>query len=774
VDEYARLLARLRESEQKYRSIFENAVEGIFQTTPDGRYLAANPALARMQGYDSPEEMMASLTDVGRQLYVDPQRRLEFILRMHEQGVVKDFQFEAYRRDGNSIWISENVRAVHDADGALLYYEGTAEDISERKRAEQALVLERYLLHTLMDNVPDNIYFKDAAGRFTRANRAVARRFGLSDPNDIIGKTDFDFFAPDAAERFRADEQTVMRTGQPLLTKEEMETWPDGRVTWASTTTMPFQDRQGCIIGIFGISRDISQNKKLEQALRASEARYHTLVENLWQCVFLKDRNCTFVAVNKAFCEVLDRSAADILGKSDMDFYPHQLALKYRADDEWILSSGQRLELDEETLIGGRRRTVRVVKTPVRDHQNQIVGLLGSFWDVTEQRALETQLRQAQKMEAVGQLASGVAHDFNNLLTAILGNVSLLAADLPVADPKSELLQAVEKAGTRAAELIQHLLGFSRQTMLHLEPINLNTAIQEIVDILRRTIDPRITIDCRAVPDLGLVEADAGQVNQVLMNLCLNARDAMPEGGRLLLETENVVLDDEYTHLHLEARAGEFIRLRVNDTGKGIAPEVLPRIFEPFFTTKKPGEGTGLGLAMVFGIIKQHHGWIDCYSEMNHGTRFDIYLPRSRKAGTAISASARGPGPACGTETILLVDDEVMIRNLARTILQRYGYDVLVAEDGRQAVDIYSRENARIDLVILDMTMPHMSGRDTLQQLRVINPQVRVVFSSGYSAEHLRQLTSEGVAAFASKPYRPEELARTVRCVLDGKTNGAR
>jgi signal transduction histidine kinase len=445
--------------------------------------------------------------------------------------------------------------------------------------------------------------------------------------------------------------------------------------------------------------------------------------------------------------------------------------LKYRADDEWILGTGQRLELDEETLIGGQRRTVRVVKTPVRDHHNQIVGLLGSFWDVTEQRALETQLRQAQKMEAVGQLASGVAHDFNNLLTAILGNVGLLAADMPSNDPKNELLQAVEKAGTRAAELIQHLLGFSRQTMLHLEPINLNASIQEMVDILRRTIDPRIMLDCRAVPDLGPVEADAGQMNQVLMNLCLNARDAMPEGGRLLLETENIVLDDEYARMHLEARPGEFVRLRVSDTGKGISPEVLPRIFEPFFTTKQPGEGTGLGLAMVFGIINQHQGWIDCYSEANQGTRFDIYLPRSRKAGTAASA-APADGPASGSETVLLVDDEVMIRNLARTILQRYGYQVLVAEDGRQAVQIYGREKGRIDLVILDLTMPHMSGRETLQELRSLNPRVRVVFSSGYSVEHLKQLAGDGVAGFASKPYRPEDLARTVRKVLDGQRIG--
>jgi PAS domain S-box-containing protein len=766
-DDYARLSERLRESEQKFRSIFENAVEGIFQTTPEGRYLAANPALARMQGFDSPEELIASWTDIGRQLYVDPERRSEFVRRMQEDGVVRDFQFQAYRRDGGTFWISENVRAVRANDGNVLYYEGTAEDITERKRVEEALVFERYLLHSLMDNVPDNIYFKDTAGRFTRANQAVARRFGLASPSDLLGKTDFDFFSQEAASRFFADEQAVIRTGQPVVAKEEMELWPDGHVTWASTTTMPFRDPQGCIVGIFGVSRDISGFKRMEQALRASEARYHSLVENLWQCVFLKDRARRFVTVNKAFCQVLGRSPEEILGRSDDAFYPEALSQKYRADDEWILNTGQRLELDEESLIAGRRRTVRTVKTPVLDDQGQIIGVLGSFWDVTEQRALEAQLRQAQKMEAVGQLASGVAHDFNNLLTAILGNVALLSADVATSDPKYELLRAAEKAGSRAAELVQHLLGFSRQTLLNLEPLNLNAAVQEMVEILKRTIDPRIHIQLKGAEGLGLVQADPGQINQVLMNLCLNARDAMPEGGRLVLETDNVQLDDEYARLHLEARAGEFVRLRVSDTGKGIPADVLPRIFEPFFTTKKAGEGTGLGLAMVFGIIKQHQGWLDCYSEVGHGTRFDIYLPRARQELRALPTKTASVGAVSGSETILLVDDEALVRNLARTILQRHGYRVLLSEDGQQALEIYRRGLGRIDLVILDLTMPQLSGRETLQQLRLLDPNVRVVLCSGYTVEHVNQLASEGFCGFVNKPYRPEELARTVRTVLD-------
>jgi CheY-like chemotaxis protein len=303
--------------------------------------------------------------------------------------------------------------------------------------------------------------------------------------------------------------------------------------------------------------------------------------------------------------------------------------------------------------------------------------------------------------------------------------------------------------------------------LLNLEPLNLNAAAQEMVEILKRTIDPRIHLQLKGAEELGLVQADPGQINQVLMNLCLNARDAMPEGGRLALETDNVQLDDEYARLHLEARAGEFVRLRVSDTGMGIPPDVLPRIFEPFFTTKKAGEGTGLGLAMVFGIIKQHQGWIDCYSEVAQGTRFDIYLPRARQEARPAPAKTPSAATVSGSETILLVDDEALVRNLARTILHRYGYRVLLSEDGRQALEIYRRERDRIDLVILDLTMPQLSGRETLEALRLLDPNVRVVLSSGYSVEHVNQLAGDGFCGFVNKPYRPEELARTVRAVLD-------
>jgi two-component system cell cycle sensor histidine kinase/response regulator CckA len=516
---------------------------------------------------------------------------------------------------------------------------------------------------------------------------------------------------------------------------------------------------------------EIAQRDRMEESLRASEAKYRCLIENLEQSIFLKDSNFRFVAANRRFCESLGLTEADILGKTDFDFYPRALAEKYRTDDVRVLTEGVRLDVEEENVASGRTRVVRVIKTPVKDEQGRGIAVLGIFWDVTHERSLEAQLRQAQKMEAVGQLAGGVAHDFNNLLTVILGNTAMVLSRLSPNDPCRELLQAVEKAANRAAQLTRQLLGFSRRSTLRAEPISLALCIQETAHLLQRIIDPRITLEIQIAPDLWPVLADSTLIGQALMNLCLNARDAMPAGGQLLLQADNVELTEDYARFHLEGRAGAFVRLRVEDTGCGIPPEVRPHIFEPFFTTKGLGVGTGLGLAMVFGIVKQHQGWINWYSEVRRGTRFDLYFPRHNQA--PVPRPSIPPALPQGTETILLADDEPMIRNLGRLILERCGYQVLLAEDGEKAVEAYANRKGQIDLVILDLTMPRLSGRDAFHRLRQIDPNVSVLFASGYSADHTTSDELERALGFVGKPYRPEELASTVRSVLDRRRSAS-
>jgi len=440
------------------------------------------------------------------------------------------------------------------------------------------------------------------------------------------------------------------------------------------------------------------------------------------------------------------------------------------------MTEGVAIDLAEGLLLQslhGRRTPVEGSAAPIINDADECTGCVLVFRDVSERsqveklrRQSEEHLRHSQKMEAVGRLAGGVAHDFNNLLTAILGNTLLALANLPRNDPQLDLLVNVEAAALRAAELVKGLLGFSRRTSLWLEPVNLNDAVQETVEALRPTTDPRIAIAVHVGYDLWPLRADRAQLNEVLTNLCLNALDAMPEGGRLTVETANVTITDDCLRSRLQAQPGDFVRLRIGDTGHGIPPEIQARIFEPFFTTKEAGRGTGLGLALVYGIVEQHSGWIDFESEIGKGTRFDIYLPRYWPQLAEVPA-AREARPAHGpAETVLLADDEMMLRELGRTILERCGYRVLVAEDGLQAVELYQREHQHIDLVILDLTMPRLSGPDAFERLTQLDPNVRVVFSSGYFAEDM-VTGDDRVLGFLAKPYRSQDLIQLVRGALD-------
>lgn len=377
---------------------------------------------------------------------------------------------------------------------------------------------------------------------------------------------------------------------------------------------------------------------------------------------------------------------------------------------------------------------------------------------ITERIRLEQQLLQSQKMEAVGQLAGGIAHDFNNLLQAIRGNVDLAAGSLPQSDPAREYLQTVKQAGLRAAELTRALLAFSRKTIGMPRPLDLRSIVSEVVQFLRHAIDPRIVIETSAPPELWHVHADPSQMHQVLMNLCVNARDAMPHGGRLTIALESLTRDGE-----------DFVRLTVGDTGMGMDAETRRRMFEPFFTTKELGKGTGLGLAVVYGVVTQHGGALTVDSEPGRGARFVIELPRSTQTPEVVSPPACRPAPEKSAgETVLVVDDDEVVRQVACSILTRVGYVVLEAEDGARAVSIYQQERNCIAAVLLDLTMPKRSGVEVLADLRRIDPAVRVILCSGYSVEAQGlDLAQLGATGFLQKPYSLDEMARAIRQAID-------
>lgn len=504
----------LRLAEEKYRSIFENAVEGIFQTTPDGRYLSINPALARLYGYESPEEMIGAVTDIRRQVYVDPDRRNEFTRMLEAHDAVTGFEAQVYRKGGSVIWVSESARAVRDRQGALLCYEGTVEDITERKRLEQ-------------------------------------------------------------------------------------------------------------------------------------------------------------------------------------------------------------------------------------------------------------QLLQSQKMEAIGRLAGGVAHDFNNVLTAIMGYSELLLRGTGSEESRRRNTEQIKKAAERAASLTSQLLAFSRRQVLTMRVLDLNDVVAVLEPMLRRLIGEDITLV--TVPGLALerTKADVGQIEQVIMNLVVNARDAMPRGGTLTIETTNVELDQAYMDRHGLVPPGAYVKLAVSDTGCGMDAETQSHIFEPFFTTKEPGKGTGLGLSTVYGVIKQSGGYIWVYSEPGQGTTFKMYLPRVDEAVTATEPHAISAESPRGTETVLLVEDDEGVRELVCGALERSGYSVLMACGGEEALLLSGRHAGPIHLLVTDVVMPGISGRELAERLVPLRPDMKVLYMSGYTDDAVVRygvLVEE--AAYLQKPFTPDALLQRVRQML--------
>jgi PAS domain S-box-containing protein len=586
---------------------------------------------------------------------------------------------------------------------------------------------------------------------------------------------------PDTLGRLRA----ALDAGRSVRT-ELCNYRKDGSGYWVDLSLVPARDGAGRLTHWVMIQRDVTERRAAEDALRRSEGLFRGFFESAAAGVAMIDSSGRFVSCNPAFAAMVGRTVEQVLGLTPADVsHPDDSAAQqplmrevYAGTRDRFLHPKRYLRPDGEVVWA------ELSFSAIRGSDGRFEYGLGVAVNVTERRRLEEQLRQAQKMEAVGEMAGGIAHDFNNLLTVVLGN--LAEVTLPPGDPNRPLLEAAGRAGGRAADLTRKLLGFARRNQLVPCPVAPAEAFEEVAGLLRRTLDPRIRIVTAVEPGCGPVLADPTLLTQALLNLCLNSRDAMPDGGTLELTAGPVELADADPDRSPDARPGSFVRLTVNDTGSGMTDEVKVRIFEPFFTTKEVGKGTGLGLAMVHGIVKQHSGWVECASSPGAGTRIDLYLPaaaetaaaRAVRTGTpsegrlsdvtpwpaGLPAGGRPAEPDLTDRTILLVDDEAMIRDLGRAVLERAGCRVLTAGDGIEAVEVFGREHASIDLVILDVTMPRMSGRDAYRHLVRIAPAARVLFSTGYSADDIAELS--GAVGLLSKPYRPAELLAAVRDAL--------
>ncbi len=509
------------------------------------------------------------------------------------------------------------------------------------------------------------------------------------------------------------------------------------------------------------------ERRLAEERLRVSEARYASLFENASDAIAVADAAWTVIDVNPACCELFGYRREELIGTRVGDIgVPPEGREALSAMLRSLQESGV---LKVETAVlrrDGSRRTVEVNAKRVAP------GLYMSVMrDITEQRALERQLLQAQKMESIGTLAGGIAHDFNNILTGIAGFADLALMRLSSAHPIWHDLQEIKRQAERATTLTRQLLAFSRRQILEPKHVDLNQIVSETEAFLRRVIGEHIELKVVTAPKLATVYVDPAQVEQVLMNLCVNARDAMPQGGQLLIETRNVRLDEGYCRSHAWARPGDYVQITVTDNGVGMDEKTLQHIFEPFFTTKEPGKGTGLGLATVYGIVRQHDGLIHVYSEPGRGTTFKVYF-RTVEAAPERIVRAEAAMPRGGRETILVAEDDPTVRALITRVLESQGYTVLAAADGEEALQRFEAAADRIEMVILDAVMPRLGGRELYEALRARKPVLRFLFISGYSANsiHERFILEAGLE-FLHKPFSPVELARRVREALDRRAS---
>jgi two-component system cell cycle sensor histidine kinase/response regulator CckA len=509
------------------------------------------------------------------------------------------------------------------------------------------------------------------------------------------------------------------------------------------------------------------ERRRAEQELSRSEERYRDMVENAHDIIYSHDLEGNYTSINKAGERITGYTREEALRLNLEQTVAPEYVEKVRRMLARKLAGEEVTAYDLEIVAKDGRRIAVEVNTRLVYQGGVAVGVQGIARDVTERRQLEEQLRQAQKMEAVGRLAGGIAHDFNNLLTAITGYSDLTLRRLRPEDPLRRNVEEIKRAGDRAASLTRQLLAFSRKQVLQPKVLDLNSVVSDMEKMLRRLIGEDIELRTALAPELGSVRADPGQIEQVIMNLAVNARDAMPHGGNLIIETGNVSLDEGYATRHIAVKPGAYVMLAVSDTGEGMSEETQSRVFEPFFTTKEVGRGTGLGLSTVYGIVKQSGGNIWVYSEAGEGTAFKIYLPRVDEAAQEYKPHHEVEENLDGTETILLAEDDGRVRSLVRAVLEAHGYRVLEAKDGGAAVAISERHGGPIHLLLTDVVMPKMSGRELADRLARVRPEMKVLYMSGYTDD---AIVHHGVLdagmKFIQKPFAAGALAQKVREVL--------
>ena len=764
--EERRELEALRASDTRYRRLFEAARDGILILDAEtGMVVDVNPFLTKLLGIAREQFLEKAIWDIG--FFGDIAANREKFLELQRREYVRYENLPLEAADGRSVNV-EFVSNVYLANDRRVI-QCNIRDITGQRRAEEELVRLRRAVHASSDA----IFMTDADGVFTFVNDGFTRLYGWS-AAEVVGKRTPRILK--SGETSRESSEALWRAllARQTVDREHVNVAKDGRRMTVEGTANAVADEDGRIVGFLGIQRDVTERKRVGEALRQSELLNRSLIDHLPQRVFLKDQSLKYVACNSRYADDVGTTPGQIAGTDDFAFHPKERAEAYRADDLLVMSSGLPRTLEERYFLGDAELWISTTKVPYHDDRGQVIGVLGIFEDVTERRQaretrelLEEQLRASQKMEAIGSLAGGIAHDFNNLLSVVLSYTAFAVDGLREGDPMRDDLLQVKEAGERAAALTKQLLAFGGRQILQPRPLDLNNVVEGIEKMLRRIIGEDIALQTVLAPDLGVTMADPGQMEQVLMNLIINARDAMPTGGLITIETGNVEIGEGLVARRGTVSPGPYVRLSITDTGSGMDEATRARIFEPFFTTKAAGRGTGLGLATVYGIVKQSGGAIWLYSELCAGTTFKIYLPRV-PAAVAPAWSPPQVTRGEGTETILVAEDEAPVRDITKRILVAAGYTVLTAANGGEALLICEAHPGQIDLLLTDVVMPQLSGIVLAERLAQASPGMKVLYMSGYADSTIARYGAFGSAAhLIGKPFSAADLTRKVREVLD-------
>ena len=753
----------LKESEEKYRHLFETAMVGMYRTRiEDGKFLAANQRLAKMMGYDSVERFVEEYATATH--YTDPNRRDELLSRIQTQGWADGFEIEMVRTDGSTIQIALSATAYPDRG----YLEGIVVDMTERKQIEEELRKSERRFRELAEMLPEALFEADINMKLTFVNQRALSLFGYSMQDFQNGLNGFDMLIPECREMALKNIARRFR-GEKFPAIEYRALKKDGVTFPILLHASPIIDH-GIDKGIRGVIIDITEHKKVENEIKKQKRLFETMFNTIPDGVVITNTRREIQLANKGMESTFGYKPDDLLGKTTEMLYANKD--RFREAGAVVFDKNAKKQGDLYVTYyldkTGKEFPGETFGAKLFDENNKWIGNLGIMRDITEREQAQKRIQQAQKMEALGTLSGGIAHDFNNILAAILGYAELGLMDVSRGLSNKERLEQILKSGLRAKNLVQQILSFSRRSDSARKPIQIASIIAETVKLLRATLPTTIEIveEFEAEPDNVL--ADPTQIHQVLVNLCTNSAHAMGErGGVLKIRLERISLDERSAASHAELNPGAYSKLTVSDTGEGMDKDTVERIFEPFFTTKETGQGTGMGLAVVHGILKAHGGAITVNSEAGKGSTFQVYLPILEIEAEKEDSEETESVPL-GTEHILFVDDEKTLADIGKQMLERLGYQVIARTSSLEALEVFRTKADSFHLVITDQTMPNMTGVDLTKEILRIRPDIPIIICTGFSAQISEKKAGDlGVRRVLMKPLVAREVAEAIREVLD-------